>query len=235
MQETTKERVLKRVNFIFAVVAASGVMTLLFQNCGSPTAVQYGNTDQSSFANVQNAAVAILNNKCYSCNNPANASGNVQDITNVDYLIYSRLIVAGEPEISPVITQITTGVMPPAPNTALSGSEIDTLKKWVTGLSASGSTGGTLPPAQTIQATYTDLKAKVFTPLCVTCHMTKNYKLDSYAEVMRTVSAGSAANSLLYQAVTVGRTGGIMPQGSSLTAAQTKAISDWIAAGAPNN
>lgn len=208
-------------------------MLVLFQNCGKPTELQFSNYDLTSQSGVQNAAINLLSNKCASCHNSVNAQGNITDITNIEYLTYSRLVVAGEPEISPIISQVATGNMPPGK--PLSGNEVDILKKWVTGLLDSPETGGAPPPTATVEPKYSVLAAQVFGPRCATCHAGRTYKLDTYSSVFSTVIAGNADGSLLYQVVTVGKTGGKMPQGGALSAAQIQAIKDWINAGAPNN
>lgn len=82
----------------------------------------------------------------------------------------------------------------------------------------------------------------IFNQICVKCHGGEETKeglsLKSYAEVMAgsnngpILTAGDAANSLLIQQVVNGK----MPkQGPKLLPAQIRTLSDWVAAGAPNN
>ncbi len=82
----------------------------------------------------------------------------------------------------------------------------------------------------------------IFNQICVKCHGGEETKeglsLKSYAEVLAgsnngpILTAGDAANSLLIQQVVNGK----MPkQGPKLLPAQIRTLSDWVAAGAPNN
>ncbi len=218
---------------LFSAIAAFAVV--LFQNCGKPTDLQSSKTlDLSSQTGLQDASLNILRKNCSECHNNLVTSGNVADITDLQYLAYSRLVIPGEPEISPIISQISQGLMPQG-RTGLVGSDVDTLKKWISGLKPDAGGGGAPPPSTPIEAKYSSLAQQIFTPQCINCHAGRNYKLNSYVEVLRTVTKGDAANSLLYQAITVGRTGGKMPQGGGLSGAQVKAVQDWINAGAPNN
>lgn len=210
-------------------------LALLYQNCGKPTELAFeSSTDLSSQAGLQNASVQILNKNCFECHNTTTMDGNVSDITNIEYLVYSRLIVPGEPELSPIIAEIASGRMPKG-RAGLTGLEVETIKSWIAGLDADDlGPGGPLVPI-VIEPKYSSLAQQIFTPRCITCHSNRNYRLNSHAQVLRTVTPGNAANSLLYQAVTVGRDGGKMPQGGGLSSAQIKAIEDWINSGAPNN
>jgi mono/diheme cytochrome c family protein len=82
----------------------------------------------------------------------------------------------------------------------------------------------------------------IFNQICVKCHGGEEVKeglsLKTYAEVMRgsdngpVIVAGDPANSFLIEQVVNGK----MPkQGPKLLPAQIRAITDWVAAGAPNN
>lgn len=207
---------------------------LLYQNCGKPTELQYSSTlDLNSQLSKQEASLIVLQRNCSECHSPAVANGGVGDITDLNYLIYSRIIIPGEPELSPLVTVVSNGQMP-LNQSALSSFEVQVLKDWIKGLNQSTGSGGTLQ-GQTIEPKYSVLAAQIFTSRCTTCHANRNYKLNSYNEIMRIVTARDPANSLLYQSVTVGANGGRMPQGGGLSSAQIKAIEDWISAGALNN
>lgn len=82
----------------------------------------------------------------------------------------------------------------------------------------------------------------IFNQICVKCHGGDDTKeglsLKSYATVMQgsdngpVIAPGDAANSLLIQQVLNGK----MPKkGPKLLPAQIRTLSDWVAAGAPNN
>ncbi len=218
------------------VIILSLLPLLLYQNCGKPTELEYSAAlDLDSQAGVQDAAVQIMNKHCASCHSATNMSGNVGDLNDVEYLVYSRLVVPGEPELSPIIIEISQGRMP-AEGPSLTGAEVDVLKNWIKNLRQDttgdgGAVGGVTP----IEPKFSVLFPLVWDARCKTCHANRTYKFDSYANVVKSVIPGNAANSIMYQAITVGRTGGKMPQGGSLSSAQVKAIEDWINQGAQNN
>jgi hypothetical protein len=91
-----------------------------------------------------------------------------------------------------------------------------------------------------LAATYTSIAQNIFQPRCVSCHgaqtASKGVDLSTYAKALGTGSIvpGNPAASTTYQDVA----NGSMPKGagsSPLSAAEIKALNDWIAAGAPNN
>ncbi|MEZ0391667.1 MAG: hypothetical protein ACAH59_05595 [Pseudobdellovibrionaceae bacterium] len=219
------------------VLGLSILTLLLFQNCGKPSELVYeASTDLNSQESLQSSAVVILNKHCVECHNPENVNGNISDIANVDYLIYSRLVVPGEPELSPIYQQTSQGLMPQL-RPSLDEMELEILKLWIVGLAEDPTSPGA-PGGGMIEPRFSVLRDRVFTPICANCHNTRNsqQRFNSYAEVMRAVTAGNADNSLLYRAVTVGvPNAGRMPQGGALSSAQIQAIRDWINAGAMDN
>jgi mono/diheme cytochrome c family protein len=211
------------------------VPIVFYQNCGKPTQLEYSAAlDLNSQAGVQDAAINILNKHCSECHSQTATSGNVGDLGDIQYLIWSRLVIPGEPEISPIIMSISEGRMP-ASGPSLSGVEVDILKDWVKGLLVEEIGTGGPPVATPVDPKFSVLQAQIFSRQCQTCHANRNFKFDTYANVIRSLTPGNAAGSILYQAVTVGRTGGKMPQGGALSTAQIKAIEDWINAGAMND
>jgi len=95
-------------------------------------------------------------------------------------------------------------------------------------------TGGAISYSRDVQP--------IFNQICVKCHGGEETKeglsLKSYAEVMAgsdngpVIAPGDAANSFLIQQVLNGK----MPKkGPKLLPAQIRTLSDWVAAGAPNN
>lgn len=91
-------------------------------------------------------------------------------------------------------------------------------------------------PPPNPNATFAWINTNILMPRCIGCHGSgradAGIRYDTYAETMKTTVAGNLAASSLYTSTNTGR----MPiGGAKLTAAQIKAIADWINLGAPNN
>ena len=229
---------MKHRKFSFLILVFSLILVGLFQNCGQPSQLEFwGSWDLSSQDGLQDASLNILQRRCTECHGAGVMNGNVTDITNLNYLVYSRLVIPGEPEISPLFIQVSQGLMPFG-KPPLSTAEVEVLRSWISGLKPDILDGGGAPPDLTpIEPKYSSLAQKIFQPRCISCHSNKNYKHNSYAEIMRIVQAGNADQSLLYQVVTTGSpSAGVMPrEGGRLSQEQITAIRDWINAGAQNN
>jgi hypothetical protein len=111
------------------------------------------------------------------------------------------------------------------------------------------------PPSET--ATFARVQAEVFTPTCALsgCHLgpaalaQEGLVLsdDAYPNIVGVranqnpsifrVTPGDAANSYLWRKITAGQpiVGDRMPQTGSLTEAQRRLVTDWIARGAPRD
>ncbi|HEU4534183.1 MAG TPA: hypothetical protein VFS00_08695, partial [Polyangiaceae bacterium] len=120
------------------------------------------------------------------------------------------------------------------------------------GAGGAGGSGGAVP----IGATFSSLKANVFTPLCKNCHGTTYERYDELVVAVPTKAgndacvkdpayagkpiliAGDAANSLLYKKLALDDSGcgARMPQGGApLSQEQIDAVKQWIDAGANDN
>jgi len=207
-------------------------LNLLFQNCAKNKISNSGET-VSAQTILQSKSVDMLSQKCSSCHTGDNAYANVvpgsdpiTDITSVDYLIKTRLIIPGEPDLSPLFQQVSSAEMPPGQ--PLSLEEVNILKDWITNFNKQPTTGGggvvTLPLA----ATYASLRVNVFLAKCFTCHTNRAIKLDTYASV-----TGAIANNSLRNRIN----NNIMPPVNSpqLSATEKNFLLQWIDAGAPNN
>jgi mono/diheme cytochrome c family protein len=91
----------------------------------------------------------------------------------------------------------------------------------------------TLDPAAAVSPTYGSISSVILVPVCSGCHGgSGGYFFDTYAHTLQAVTPGTPGTSPLYMAVSSQR----MPRGlTKLSGTQVQAISDWIAAGAPNN
>jgi len=219
--------------FLLLIIA----ITVPFQNCQKASQVKFDSDKLFSYSSTstQGKALEILSKNCYECHNPNNQMGQVYDITNLDYLLYTRLMIPTEPEISPILARVVSGEMPPSK--PLKKSEIDILKQWIEQFdpNAIAGGGGGLAGGNTVEPKFKSIFDKILAPKCMTCHQNRNYKFDNYTNTVRAITANQADNSILYQAITSGRNGGKMPQGGALSSTEIIAIKDWINSGAQNN
>jgi mono/diheme cytochrome c family protein len=219
----------KRKSILLAIFAAS-VLLVSFQNCSKPSPLKFADYNLINPTSLQNAALNILNTNCSSCHSSTNMAGGIGDLTNIQYLVWSRLVVPGDADLSPLMTSAKEGRMPI--DYSLSDYDVAALRKWVMQLT----TTPTAPPAtSTVQPNFASLQAQVFGPRCSVCHTNRNYKYTSYQQAMASVVPGNADASPLYMSIVTGMTGGKMPQYELLSGVEIKAIKDWINAGAANN
>lgn len=220
------------------IIGIAGVLVVLniaFQNCAKKDITNEGAT-ASTQAVAQAKSVELLQQKCSSCHSGTNAYANavpgndaITDITNVDYLLSTRLIIPGEPDISPLFQMIQSADMPPGQ--PLSVSEVTLIKEWIADFNKQETTGGGGLQTIALGPTFNSLKVNVFLSKCYSCHATRGVKLDTYASV-----SGAINNNNLRGRV-AGTSGNVMPpMGSAQLTAQEKAfVLQWIDAGFANN
>lgn len=211
-------------------------LNVAFQNCAKKPATNDGES-ASSQAIMNSKAAELLQQKCAACHSGAAAYANavpghdpILDIADVEYLLRTRLVVPGEPDLSPLFQVIQRGEMPPGQPLVL--NEIDMLKFWIEELNevpTSGNGGGlvTVPLAPN----FTSLRVNVFLPKCFSCHSQRAVRLDTHASV----AAAIANQNLRNRVVSTG--GNRMPpiNAAQLTDQERTFLLQWIDAGAPNN
>lgn len=238
----------RRKSLQFGIFTAALVTSFLFQNCsvvststGGSGRDDLGSLSQSSV--LTSKAMSILTNKCSFCHNESVPQGGIASVTDVNYLLFNRIVIPGQPDISDLIRVIREGSMPPT-GTQVTTSELDTLTQWVqSGLNDVGVPQGQVPaptpvptptPGTQLTATYSSLASKIFTPKCVGCHNATNadagVNLSTYNSV-RTIALGGK----LYSSVSTTGSGYMPKGGARLTSAELTAMNQWITAGAPNN
>lgn len=218
----------------FLLVLCSIGSVLLFQNCSPQHATQ--DEPQLSAAQntvvLQNNSLSILRNNCSSCHNPNKPSGTIIDITDVDELLYKRLVIPGEPMLSVLFTDIQGGTMPP--NGPLSGKDVQTINDWIVALKTAPPSG-TLPPPLVLVPNYAAINNLIIKPKCLNCHSSANaaggVSFSTYAQVISTITPGQPATSVFYTDVQSNK----MPPNNPLTANEVNAIMQWIQGGALNN
>lgn len=228
----------------FKILILIGILYFMAA-CGAGMPVKMGNSSSSSNSSssvnlsdpaaVQNQALMILANNCTSCHTATSGPLGVFNLLDVNHLITSGLVVAGNPNGSTLLQSIEANRMPPT--APLSNADKIVLRTWIQGGAQAPSTPIATPTPIPLGPTYTSLAANVLTPKCVGCHSTNNktagYAFDTFANVSKSVKARNAAGSLLY---TITQSGSMPPRPNpTLTSDEQRALSDWIQAGALNN
>ncbi len=161
----------------------------------------------------------IFNNSCVSCHSSASPSAGIATDN------YNSV----KANLSLISSAIANQVMPPKSGNPLSLLELQIIAKWVAQgapqfASSSGGGGGVptpTPASGTITASYQSISKNVLLPSCSGCHS----NFSTYSSVKANIS--SIQDALLISKY--------MPPSGALPAAQLQAISDWIAAGSPQN
>ncbi|MGZ3691371.1 MAG: c-type cytochrome [Pseudobdellovibrio sp.] len=233
---------MKKQIIVIKIIVLSSLMMLFYQNCSNNMAPM--NLDSPSLASlsadqVQVEAMSILSSKCAACHNASAAAGDIGYITDLNSLEYYRLVVPGEPMLSPLYSVLSTDDQH---TSILTQDESNLLYRWINETLVNNPAGITPPTTTALTATYASIAQNILTPRCNSCHGAtagttgggKNFS--NYANLMASgqVTAGNAANSTLYQSIT--RTTDQMPKGGvPLTSQEMQIIMDWINAGAMNN
>lgn len=218
---------LRRITIITSML----LLMVSFQNCSKSKGGDSGGISASSNV-LADKAMAVFNRNCVSCHNATTMSGGL-NINDINYMLYYRLIVPGEPQLSILYNRIQDGSMPPTG--PLSANDAQAISDWIQSGLTSTSTTPPPPPPQ-LMATYSSISSLIIKPECTGCHggaaPSGGIDLTTYMGVMKEVTAGNMNTSVLYTDVS----NGIMPKGGAmLSANQISIIGQWIAAGAKNN
>ncbi len=192
---------------------------------------------------VQNQALQILANNCTSCHSQNAGPLNVFNLTDVNHLTQSGLVIPGSPDTSPLLQSIEANRMPKAG--PLGAADKLVIRTWISnGVLPPSATPGGAPPTSgpppvtnppqaglpTLTPTFASLQANIFQPKCVGCHSVarpgipdlSNYNVISLSQTILDIKKDMISGS--------------MPKGGPpLSTVETNAVMDWIAAGAKNN
>ncbi|MFZ3231314.1 MAG: c-type cytochrome domain-containing protein [Pseudobdellovibrio sp.] len=221
------------------LVAFSFSLVLSYQNCSKPS-VNMASLSSSSSLSASDAleqkALTVLVTRCSSCHSADLKTAGI-DVMNINEMLALGVIVPGEPSLSLVFTQIQGGQMPPSK--ALNQTEIQAVYSWIADGLKPGTPVGPLPPVpvDVLEAKYASIYKFILAPKCLGCHGANSgngVSFSTYAATMNTVQKTLPMSSALYTSVATRKT---MPRGAagSITASESKTISDWITAGALNN
>ncbi len=220
---------------LITAVLAGFVVLVSYQNCSSKK--NYSSQSSTSEQELAtNKALTLLATQCSSCHDSNIKAGGI-DVLNLNEMLARGVVVPNEPLLSVLFTEVQAGRMPPSK--ALGYSDIQALSDWIALGFSTAPTIGTLPPNTIIPLgpTFTSINENILKVKCLGCHNAGNLSggnnFGTYASTMNTVQRTLPLSSSLYTAVAVRLT---MPKGrAALNAAETKAIFDWITAGALNN
>jgi uncharacterized membrane protein len=222
---------MKQRKIIF-ILSSLLVLNFTFQNCAKKKKTE-SSLQASEQEIMEQKSMAIINEKCASCHTGAaalsNAAGTndpITAITDLDYLLRTRLIIAGEPDLSPLFQSIQGADMPPGQ--PLSLNEVTILKDWITNFNKEEVTTGTTSAPIPLAANFQSLRANVFLKKCYTCHINRTIKLDTYASVSGAINTNNLRTRV---------NNGIMPPATAaqLTGEEKTLLLQWIDAGALNN
>jgi len=208
------------------------LLNIFFQNCSKSKLSNSGET-VSAQTILQSKSVDLLTQKCNACHSGDSAYTNavlgsdpITDIANVDYLLKVRLIVPGEPDLSPLFQKVSSADMPPGQ--PLSLDEVNTLRDWIFNFNKVPTTTGGGVVTIPLGPTYSSLKVNLFLDKCFTCHTNRAVKLDTYASVSSALANNDLRNRIVNNT---------MPPSSSpqLSPLEKSYLLQWIDAGAPNN
>lgn len=211
---------------------------VLFENCSMVGRPGDFGAKTSASKELERLAMKVVNAKCAGCHNTQMPSGGVDYLTNVDSLLYYRMVIPGEPQLSYLYTVISKGSMPPAPNT-LSSSEIKAIYDWIQDGFVDPSKIGVIAPPPTsnvLEPKFSSINKLVLQMSCLGCHNSTTpsggVSYSTYASTLNTVQPGNVNASALYISISTGK----MPKGGTpLSSSQLSVIQTWIQNGAPNN
>ncbi len=128
----------RQIKFIFILSIGLLSLSILFQNCAKSNITNSG-AAVSQQTILESKSIDILNQKCSSCHSESTGAANsapgadpITNISDVNYLLRTRLIIPGEPDLSPIYQSVRNGDMPV--NESLDTQEIQTIKDWISGI-----------------------------------------------------------------------------------------------------
>lgn len=232
---------------IFWIILA-GLTLVTQQNCSGPDHKVFSHSSFSASSvglpagtslqvdqALQTQSLQILGQKCGACHDQA-ALGGVTHILDVNNLIGTGLIVAGDPSKGRLIGAIADGSMPKT-GTLVSASELQTLKNWISSMVLSGGgLAGPLPPGKTVQVNSTlhNSAMQILNVNCAGCHQKiTSGGLTNVLDVNQLVAGGYVKPGDPAQGRLIGAIAdGSMPKGNGarVSAADLQTLKSWISA-----
>lgn len=234
----TGKRFTRKTKWLLALGSACLFLIIPFQNCSAVRSAN-GNSNSSSSLSESDLlgaeAMEVLSAKCLTCHNPEKPEGGISDISDLNYLLYYRLVIPGQPEISDLIRVIKDGSMPPSGG--LSTSDLQSLNRWIQdGLIDDGGNVALPGGSATLEPRYASIKVRIINTKCLSCHSGNNpsggIDMTTRAGLNPAIAAGNPNGSRLVSALE--RPGNdFMPRnGARLPASDIAVIRQWIQNGA---
>lgn len=230
----------KFIKHIF-IVLLLGILFVGFQNCSGNHTSSESALESSSTVDVnqlQAAVIGVMSERCASCHNPTanyDLKTPIDDILDIDALLFEAYIIPGEPQNSPLYLTAIDGIMPHGEDAQnLNEVELDALREWIVALSDDSIGADIIQPGDGndndgLAPTFSEVQV-ILNARCVSCHSTGGSKSDlplqNEAQVLSVVRAGNAGGSLLYQEISGANP--TMPTGNPLTSRQVDTIRRWI-------
>lgn len=220
---------------LWSIISVMVILGFGYQNCAKKFTVRADGSSEVSALELK--SMGILRRECAAChtgtaslNNTVPGNDAIDDITNLDSLLRSRLIVAGEPDLSPLFVKIQNAEMPPGQ--PLSASDTQVLQDWIANMNKGLMPGESGAKAITPSATFTYLKSAVLPSKCNGCHGASGKTVyDTHAKLLAAIN-----NDQLKARLESTNAAFRMPRGTVLLSeTEKKFFLDWINAGAPNN
>lgn len=226
-----------------------GAFTLATQqNCAGPDHKEFKNSSFSTASvglpsgttlqvdqALQAQSLAILSQKCGTCHDQA-ALGGVTHILDVNNLIGTGLVVAGDPTKGRLIGAISDGSMPKS-GTLVSASELQTLRAWISSMVlVGGGPVGPLPAGKTVQvdSTLHNSAMQILNVNCAGCHQKiTSGGLTNILDVKNLVATGMVKAGDPTQGRLIGAIAdNSMPKGNGarVSAADLQTLKNWISA-----
>lgn len=236
-----KQSTFLQKNIVVGISILGLILLIGFQNCSGSFSPDNSLSSEAALDSrdlLNQKGISVLTNRCASCHNPQNVNGNISNITDINYLLFYRLVIPGQPEISDVIRTIKEGRMPP--DGKITSDEVTDLTEWIkAGLTDYGS-GVKLPGGATVlEAKFSSIQSMILVPKCVACHNATRkdggVDVSTYDATMMTVKVGNPDGSSLITSEL--RTGtNYMPIGGArLSADEIAKMKEWIMSGAMND
>ncbi|OYZ18986.1 MAG: hypothetical protein B7Y39_12805 [Bdellovibrio sp. 28-41-41] len=233
----------RKRKFLAAMLASCLLLVVSFQNCSAVGSAS--SSESSSKLSAENdilgaQALEVLSSKCLTCHNPDKPEGGISDITDLNFLLYYRLVIPGQPEISDIIRVIKDGSMPPGGG--VSTSDLSALNKWILEGLIDDSGNVAIPDGSaTLEAKYSSIKTRIINTKCLGCHsgatLSGGVDLSTYAStVANNIAIAGNPNGSRFVTSLLRPGNDFMPRnGARLPTADIDIVKAWIQAGALNN